>query len=177
MAHSFPPSCLSLSFLVVLILLFEIIRNVKAADILDDVCPKTINPQLCFHVLKNDPYVYKGDIHSLVSISLSVAQDNTTSTYNLVKSLLQQPIKDPNLKAQLTNCLNNYKDAGDKLESCSNLFRTDDYREINLLASAAFNDSRACDQGFGEPPAQLKQLSQTVQEFSDLVSVIAYDLK
>ncbi|KAK4380154.1 hypothetical protein RND71_002016 [Anisodus tanguticus] len=141
------------------------------ANILDDVCPKTINPQLCFHVLKNDPYVYKGDIHSLLSIALYIAQDNTTSTYNLVHSLLQQPITDPNVKAQLTNCLNNYKDAGDKLESCNDLLRTADYRKISLLASAALNDSRACDQ------AQLKQLSQTVQEFSNLVFVIAYDLK
>ncbi|MCD7461112.1 hypothetical protein HAX54_045191, partial [Datura stramonium] len=145
--------------------------------ILDDVCPKTINPQLCFQVLKNDPYVYKGDIHNLLSIALSIAQDNTTSIYNLVQSLLQQPIKDPNVKAQLTKCLNNYKNAGDKLESCNDLFRTADYRKISLLASVALNYSRACDQGFGELPPQLKQLGQTVQEFSDLIFVISSDLK
>ncbi|MCD7447508.1 hypothetical protein HAX54_031003 [Datura stramonium] len=148
MANSLSPSFFSLSFVVLLVVvLFGIIRNVKAADILDDVCPKTINPQLCFQVLKNDLYVYKGDIHNLLSIALSIAQDNTTSTYNLVQSLLQQPIKDPNVKAQLTKCLNNYKDAGDKLENCNDLFRIADYRKISLLASAALNDSRACDQG------------------------------
>ncbi|XP_059306920.1 pectinesterase inhibitor-like [Lycium ferocissimum] len=177
MANSLSPSLFSLTFVFLLVVsLFEIVRNVEA-DILDDVCPKTINPQLCFQVLKNDPYVYKGDIQNLLSIALSIAQDNTTSTYNLVQSLIQQPITDPKVKTQLTNCLNNYKDAGDKLESCNDLLRTADYRKISLLASGALNDSRTCDQGFGQSPAQLKQLSQTVQEFSNLVFVIAYDLK
>ncbi|KAK4737439.1 hypothetical protein R3W88_001136 [Solanum pinnatisectum] len=162
MAKFWSSSLFFLSF--VLVTLFGNLPNVKAG-ILDDVCPKTINPPLCFQVLRNDPYVYKGDIHN-----------NTTSTYNLVQSILQQPIKDPNMNDQLIGCLKNYKYVSDNLESCNDLFRIANYRKIIFLASAAMYESLACNQGFRDVPPQLKQLSKVVQEFSDLSAVIAYDL-
>ncbi|XP_049412886.1 pectinesterase inhibitor-like [Solanum stenotomum] len=174
MAKFWSSSLFFLSF--VLVTLFGNIPNVKA-DILDDVCPKTINPPLCFQVLRNDPYVYKGDIHSLLSIVLSIAQDNTTSTYNLIQSILQQPIKYPNMKDQLIGCLKNYKYASDNLESCNDLLRIANYRKISFLAYAAMYESLACNQGFRDVPPQLKQLSKVVQEFSDVSAVIAYDLE
>ncbi|KAG5632194.1 hypothetical protein H5410_003911 [Solanum commersonii] len=50
------------------------------------------------NMLRNDPFVSKGDIHGLLSTVLHIAQKNNTSTYKLVKSILKQPIKDPYVK-------------------------------------------------------------------------------
>ncbi|WMV09453.1 hypothetical protein MTR67_002838 [Solanum verrucosum] len=87
----------SLFFLSFVVALFGILPNVKG-NILDDICPESFIPPLCFQMLRNDPSVSKGDIHGLLSTVLHLAQENNTSTYNLVKSILKQPIKDPNVK-------------------------------------------------------------------------------
>ncbi|KAH0730095.1 hypothetical protein KY289_001283 [Solanum tuberosum] len=167
----------SLFFLFfVVVAIFGILSNVKG-NILDDMCPATLFPLLCFQMLRNDPSVSKGDIHGLLSTVLHIAQDNTTSTYKLVKSILKQPIKDPNVKAQLTNCLRNYNDSIDDLKRSNDFFKAVDYVNTSLFSSYAVYESLSCNHGFNEVPSQLKQLSEVVQEFCSISARIANNLK
>uniref|UniRef100_M1AR10 Pectinesterase inhibitor n=1 Tax=Solanum tuberosum TaxID=4113 RepID=M1AR10_SOLTU len=167
---------LSLFFLSFVVALFGILPNVKG-NILDDICPGSFFPPLCFQMLRNDPSVSKGDIHGLLSTVLHIAQDNTTSTYKLVKSILKQPIKDPNVKAQMTNCLRNYNDAVDYLNRSNDFYKSTDYKNTSLYSSLAVHESLSCNHGFNEVPSQLKSLSEAVQEFSNLSARIADNLK
>ncbi|KAK4707420.1 hypothetical protein R3W88_033021 [Solanum pinnatisectum] len=153
----------SLFFLFfVVVALFGILPNVKG-NILDDICPTTLFPPLY--------------IHGLLSTVLHIAQDNTTSTYKLVKSILKQPIKDPNVKAQLTNCLRNYNDAIDDLKRSNDFFKAVDYENTSLFSSYAVYESLSCNHGFNEVLSQLKQLSESVQEFCSISARIANNLK
>ncbi|KAG5632193.1 hypothetical protein H5410_003910 [Solanum commersonii] len=145
--------------------LFGILPNVKG-NILDDICPEASFLHFCFQMLRNDPFVSKGDIH-----------DNTTATYKLVKSILKQPIKDPNVKAQMTNCLRNYNDAIHYLNHSNDFYKSVDYKNTSLYSSLAVHESLSCNHGFDEVPSQLKPLSEAVQEFSNLSACIADNLK
>ncbi|XP_049414080.1 pectinesterase inhibitor-like [Solanum stenotomum] len=174
MAKTLYSSLFFLSFVVVELL--GILPNVKG-NILDDFCPESFIPPLCFQMLRNDLSVPKGDIHGLLSTILQIAQDNTTSTYKLVKSILKQPIKDPNVKAQMTNCLRNYNDATNYLKQSNDFYKTGAYKNTSLYSSLAVYESVSCNHGFNEVPSELKPLSEAVQEFSNLSARIADNLK
>ncbi|TMW90536.1 hypothetical protein EJD97_015579 [Solanum chilense] len=166
----------SLFFLSFVVALFVIPPNVKG-NILDDICPQSLYPPLCFQMLRNDPTVSKGDVHGLLSTVLHIAQDNTTTTYKLVKSILKKPIKDPNVKAQMTNCFRNYSDAADYLNRSINFYKSGDYKNTSLYSSLANNESILCNHGFVEVPSKLKPLTEAVQEFSNFSARIADNLK
>lgn len=128
-------------------------------------------------MLRNDLAVSKGDVHGLLSTVLHIAQDNTTTTYKLVKSILKQPIKDPNVKAQMKNFLRNYNDVVDYLNRSIDFYKSGDYKNTSLYSSLAKNESILCNNGFVEVPSKLKTLNEAVQEFSNLSAHIANNLK
>lgn len=128
-------------------------------------------------MLRNDLAVSKGDVHGLLSTVLHIAQYNTTTTYKLVKSILKQPIKDPNVKAQMTNFLRNYNDVVDYLNRSIDFYKSGDYKNTSLYSSLAKNESILCNNGFVEVPSKLKTLNEAVQEFSNLSAHIADNLK
>lgn len=128
-------------------------------------------------MLRNDLAVSKGDVHGLLSTVLHIAQDNTTTTYKLVKSILKQPIKNPNVKAQMKNFLRNYNDVVDYLNRSIDFYKSGDYKNTSLYSSLAKNESILCNNGFVEVPSKLKTLNEAVQEFSNLSAHIANNLK
>lgn len=174
MRNTFYSSLFFLSF--VLEALFVVLPNVNG-NILDDICPGSFFPPLCFQMLQNDPSVSKGDAHGLLSTVLQIAQDNSTSTYKWVKSIIKKPIKDPNLKAHMTNCLRNYNDATNYLKQSNYLYNTSAYKNTSLYLSLVMFESLSCNREFNEVPANLKPLSESVQEFSNLSARIADNLK
>ncbi|GFP97298.1 pectinesterase inhibitor [Phtheirospermum japonicum] len=134
------------------------------ADLISDVCSKTINPSLCTQTLKSNPSAPKADLRGLGQIIIPIAKAATQNVITISKSI-GGPIAD--------TCIETSTDAIDNLDECVGYLKKSDKASISDLqtkASAASTDVGTCDDEFGDSePAKLKAASQKAQ---DLISVL-----
>ncbi|XP_073126457.1 pectinesterase inhibitor-like [Henckelia pumila] len=142
------------------------------ADLIDDVCSKSMNPSLCTKSLRSDPRSPGSDLRGLGQITIDHAQAATQVTIGVAKSL-----RAGGTKAKADTCVECCTDAIDLLKECSTLLR-DTRRgaieDLKTKGSAALTDISTCDDEFGsEEPPKLEKASHTTQDLMDILLVIA----
>ncbi|KAI3465248.1 hypothetical protein Pfo_021911 [Paulownia fortunei] len=142
------------------------------ADLIGDVCSKSINPSLCNRSLRSDPRSRGADLRGLGQISIDNAKAATQTTLKVANSLASGPDRE---KAK--TCVETCGDAIDNLNQCRGLLNGRSRRSISDLqtkGSAALTDISTCDDEFGgSEPAKLKQASRRAQDLVDVLLVIA----
>ncbi|KAI3465247.1 hypothetical protein Pfo_021910 [Paulownia fortunei] len=165
MASFFLFASLSLAFLLC----------VCQADLIADVCSKSVNPSLCTQVLTSDPRSRGADLRGLGQIIIEKAKAATQDTINVAKS-----VSGGGNEQKSSTCVETCGDAIDNLNQSSSLLKASGGRSISDLqtkGSAALTDVSTCDDEFGESePAKLKDASRRAQDLIDVLLVIANSL-
>ncbi|PSS30742.1 Pectinesterase, partial [Actinidia chinensis var. chinensis] len=115
------------------------------ADLISQVCSKTLNPSLCSDTLKSDPRSATADLKGLGQISIDKAQTNAKQASGTIASLSKQAT-DPKVKNLINAC--------DR-------------------ALAALSEPVGCDNSFKKPPVpETLALQQANTKLEGLCSVV-----
>lgn len=159
----------SISFLLLplLLSLAALFINPASADqnLIDSICQKTQNPNLCHEVFKGSA---DADRATLVQTAVKLALDSANSTSKLINSLLKSATN-PSQKDEYKMCLEVYDDAADNLNQCKTLLAGKQFEEANVKASAALTDADTCVDEAEDVPNNLKEANKT---FEDYVSIV-----
>ncbi|KAH7844913.1 hypothetical protein Vadar_033001 [Vaccinium darrowii] len=88
---------------------------VMAQDALNKVCAKTINPGVCFSVLRSDRRSATVDYTGLGYIAIDLGTSSITSTYNKLM-VLDRVTRNPGFKEHLGFCIQEFESV---VDSCS----------------------------------------------------------
>ncbi|XP_059311158.1 pectinesterase inhibitor-like [Lycium ferocissimum] len=166
----------SAPFLFVSLLSISFTLTSVRADLVAEVCSKTLKPAICLSALRADPRSKGADLVVLATVAIGISQTNATSVRNLVSTLLKQAT-DPKLKTRYDSCLESYNDAIYVLGGLPDDLKSKDYDSLNVHAGAATTGASTCDDDFEGPPAeapQLKDASDKLQGLIDIIVVISY---
>lgn len=149
-------------------------------NLISVICSKSINPPLCLKALKSDPRSANANLRSLAQISIDLAQASAKETSTMVE-LLTKNATNRRLKAQYQTCTENYDDAISNLADANNFLKSGDFESLNVYASAVVTDADTCEDSFVESPGsveprQLKQANKKLEDFANIILVIAHRL-
>ncbi|KAL3624461.1 hypothetical protein CASFOL_031129 [Castilleja foliolosa] len=144
---------------------------ISQADLISDVCSKTLNPSLCIQTLRSDPAARGADLRGLGQIIIPKAKAATQNVITIAKSI-GGPIA--------RTCVETSTSAIDNLNECIGYLKKSDKTSINDLqtkAGAAETDVGTCDDEFEDrEPAKLKAASQKAQGLIGVLVAIASKL-
>ena len=144
-SRSHSPLLLAL-FFICLSILSNLFTSAEA-DLINDVCSGSKNPQFCINSLRSDPRSGSADLKGLGQIAIDLTTRSTKSTKSLVDSL-KQHATDTRLKGIYDSCSENYGYSIYDLGEAASLLKSGDYLGVNLRASAALDDADTCDDNF-----------------------------
>ncbi|XP_055826187.1 pectinesterase inhibitor-like [Solanum dulcamara] len=159
------------TILIVSLLSISFTLTSVKADLIDEICSKTENKEVCYYALKEDPRSKGANLEGLMTITIDLSQKNATFTCNLVSMLLKKAI-DPKLTMRYASCLKNFNDANNNLEKLPDLLKSKDYYGMHTNASAAIRDPFTCDNSFLEPPVEAPELKDASDKLRGLIDVI-----
>ncbi|XP_049393530.1 pectinesterase inhibitor-like [Solanum stenotomum] len=167
MAHSYNFAI----FMIVSLLPISFTLTIVKADLIDEICSKTVIKDVCYYALREDPRSKGANPEDLMAIVIDLTQKNATFTCNLVSTLLKETT-DPKLKTRYTLCLGNFNKASNILVKFPNLLRSKDYYGLSANASAAIREPSNCDNNFLEPPVEVPELREASDNLRGLIDVI-----
>ncbi|XP_057481742.1 pectinesterase inhibitor-like [Actinidia eriantha] len=151
--------------------------EIKAtADLISQVCSKTLNPSLCSDTLKSDPRSATADLKGLGQISIDKAQSNAKQASGTIASLSKQTT-DPKVKNLINGCGTDYQDAVDELNEATQSLKFGDIFSLRQRALAALSYPVGCDNSFKKPPVTeplvLKQANTKLEGLCSVVVAVA----
>ncbi|KAL6292912.1 hypothetical protein ACE6H2_001054 [Prunus campanulata] len=114
---------------------------------LNSTCSETLNASFCSHVLTSDPRVTKSVLHSLVYVTVDLANSNATVTRDHLVQW-QKRTDNPQSRARYTSSSSNYNDAIADFQQARQSVGLGDYSGVRDAASGAlgeFNGVRKSD--------------------------------
>ncbi|XP_070034400.1 pectinesterase inhibitor-like [Nicotiana tomentosiformis] len=124
-------------------------------DLIDDVCQKTIDYNLCVKSLRADPRSASADKKSLARIIIQLSQDKANDILSQTEMLLKQT-KEPVLKQCLEVCKEMYDTAVFHYSEAVNYLDADNFSDAADTAGETLSDADTCDESFTEPTPVLK---------------------
>lgn len=172
----------SLSPLPIILILCTIVLMLWCrceADLIANVCSKSINPSLCTQALESDPRSRGADLRGLGQIIVEKSAAATNDTMGAVKS-----VSGANDTGAVDVCMETCTDALDDLSDCSQLLKAGgsaSKADLQTKASAAITNVQTCDDEFqeeegGAEPPQVKEASNRAKDLIDVFLVIANSL-
>lgn len=145
------------------------------ADLISEVCSKTLNRPLCIQVLTSDPRARVVDLKGLGVIVIEKAIAATEDGIKVVKS-----VSNPELQNIVETCVETSNDGIDNLNECSQLlkdFKGSSKSYIQREGSAAMANVRTCDEEFGyKEPVNVKVAYKRSEDLINIFLVIANSL-
>ncbi|CAK7326307.1 unnamed protein product [Dovyalis caffra] len=143
------------------------------ANLIQQICKRTPNFDLCVTSLASDPQSSTADVNGLALIMVDVLKAKATSTLNLIN---QQLTKSPALKQPLTSCASNYNailtaDIPEGIEA----LQKGDPKFAETGANDAAVEADICEAGFkGKSP--LTNSNKLVHDTSAVTAAIVRNL-
>ncbi|KAH6759286.1 hypothetical protein C2S51_019521 [Perilla frutescens var. frutescens] len=143
------------------------------ADLLGDICSRSVNPTLCNSSLRSDPRSSGADLRTLAQIAIEKASAATATTIKVANSLASSGTSQQKIAACVQNC----NEAIGVLDQCREILTGGGGGSSGNLptkATTALTDISICDSEFGrEEPPQLKEASSQAQALVNVFFVIA----
>ncbi|KAI3469238.1 hypothetical protein Pfo_025901 [Paulownia fortunei] len=143
--------------------------DVKASGLINEICPKTRNPTLCFQVLGSGHNV---NLRDLGQTSVESAQDSGILASDTIHVLIVQE-KNPLLIERYRLCSGNYARANSYVAQSRLHLKSGRYQNLPSQASAALTEASACDKQFVQPPSEPAQLKEASKNFQDVCSILS----
>jgi pectinesterase inhibitor-like protein len=163
MAYSFDMSVMLLSLLLVTSLSSTLI----SANLVDDVCKKTINPSLCKSSLKSDAH----DLTALGHAGIELVQATAETAKGIAASGDSEIFK---------TCEKNYDEVLNRINEAKKALKSRDFGGLNIIVSAAITDVQTCDDSFAEAKVQqtpaLNQANEKIKAVGSALLVISNKL-
>lgn len=148
------------------------LARLSGNELITQVCDQAEYKDLCLNVLKSAPESKDADLFKLTTIALKLAAANATDTRKHIQSLLKASQSESYEHECLTDCLENYDDAIDRIDESVEILQTKGYTDINAWVTAAMGDADSCEQGFHERPGQEALLTARNKIFDQLCSTV-----
>lgn len=169
------------SLLVALLLLMVLLSPSSASirpmitDVMTkQICSQTRDPNLCNHILRDDPRTHTADLYGLASTAVNLGLTNLTDTANYIKSLLSNGGIN---RQELTDCLNNYDTAIYSLNVYAKDLSARFYKSLDQRARNAADFITGCDGKFNGVSNPLAQRNHNALVLIDTAASVAILLK
>lgn len=139
---------------------------------LNSICSKTLNTSFCSQVLSSDPRVTKSLLHSLVYVTVDLAQSNAIVTRDHLVQW-QKRTDNPKLRARYTSCSSNYNDAIADFQQARQSVGLGVYGGVRDAASGALGEFNGCAENFRQTPAEPSTLWQDTWGLLNLFSMVS----
>lgn len=141
-------------------------------DLSDDICSGTLDPPLCFEVMKSIPGAAQSpSLKSLGETTIAFGLTEGASTQNYAKSLAASA-GNPRLKENYSSCAENYGNAVGNLEDAQGMLKEGDYLGVSTMASGGMSEVDDCASNFKPPETDPSQLPQKNKNFNMICVII-----
>lgn len=170
MAFSSP--CLFLFILVsVTCLYFQFTSaetDMKASDLVSEICSKTRNISECLYELRGD----EGKNLSQIAQSLTFVARVTAFLVNDIAQLCEKQVKNYLQKERCRSCVENYVRIMEDLVDWKQSVDSGNYQNLPSKADAMSKEAESCDKNFEQPPSEPPQLILGTKTFLDICSIL-----
>ncbi|KAL2459758.1 Pectinesterase inhibitor 2 [Forsythia ovata] len=142
--------------------------DVKAPDLVSEICSKTRNPSTCLQVLGKEN---GGNLSKIAQTLTGSAHTSAFLAYDTLQLLVKLE-KNSFLKDRYQSCLGNYVRAIGDLAEWKKFLNSRNYQNLPSEAKAISKEIESCDKNFEQPPSEPSQLKQTTQYFEDICSIL-----
>lgn len=161
------------SSFVLISLSLAIFFSSSQADLIGDVCSKSVNPTLCNSSLRSDPRSRGADLRGLSNIAVDQSISATSAAVKVATSLESGPNK-----GKAKTCVDTFNSAVGVLNRVKSLLPGGGGgRNLSTEVNAAFSDIGICEGAFGRDyPPQLKNAGYRAQGLVNVLAVIVASL-
>ncbi|XP_047339612.1 pectinesterase inhibitor-like [Impatiens glandulifera] len=145
-------------------------RVKSSTTLIQNVCSKTHNLNLCNDILNSDPRSAHADLKGLVQILI----DKTYAKGNFALTVIASLYKNANnteTKDQLHLCVISYKSAMNNLNKANAALKSGN-REIISDITSVIDGAESCDDVYDGPPVIPPKLEQANKNFEDIANII-----
>ncbi|CAI9771123.1 unnamed protein product [Fraxinus pennsylvanica] len=142
--------------------------DMKASDLVSDICSKTRNKSTCLQVLSHK---HGANLLEIAHTLTENAQTSAVLAYDTVQVLVKLT-KNSSLKERYRSCLGNYVRAIDGVAEWKQYLTQENYQNLPSIADAILKETESCDNKFEQPPSEPSQLKRGTQFFEDICSIL-----
>ncbi|GAV71660.1 PMEI domain-containing protein [Cephalotus follicularis] len=162
----------SSSLVAPIILLFLLVTPSSCAkNLIAEICPQTRNPSFCVGLLNSTPGAATADLMGLAKITISLAHNSASRTYDQIRSLVKQA-SNPQLKQHYKSCTEYYSESLSDLDQAREYLASGDYDGVNIQASSVMTYTDDCDEEINKPPTEPSGVSKKNQELTNICGII-----
>merc|ERR1712071_25724 len=144
--------------------LFFVPNQATTVSEIERACNFTSHQELCLSTLGADPNNVRLDLNGLTMVALRIASENATAITEYIHRSSDNQTLEPAIQQGLSDCLENYVDSSDQLDSSLASFSAKAFNDVNTFVKAAVAAATSCEAAFNGQVTETSHKSRVFRQ-------------